>query len=484
MNVNMKKLIYSLFFGVALLTGSCSDFTDVQPKGKNLLSTTDQLEMLLNNEFYMRVNDMRHISGDIIYAFENVPTLISRPNKTLSAILITWDVANQDKMAELTSSDNDYAGWYGVIGKIANPILSLVDKAEGEESVKNQLKAEALVLRAYFHYLLVNKFAKAYNPASAETDPGIPYMKEDWDISIPSEKRTVKEVYENIIADLDAAIELNALPIHAVNRMRMNKPSAYAAKALALMSMQRFDEAAQAAQQALAINNTVNNYNEMLTTTTGYILGGSYPTVLRTPLKCEEDYFFTYYLEFFDAITTEAWNAFEPGHASRDKIATDRMMYDYLMGMGLSYIGIDYTFTYDLNSGWNQLGMKTTQMYLIIAETEIRKGDYNAAMDALDAIRVNRIDPSVYAPLKGVVNTKADAIFRLKQTSHGENIYTIYNFINRKRWNQLDDYKQKLVKTMAGKVYELEPDSPLWIFPFPLNAVNNNPNLLPQNYKQ
>jgi hypothetical protein len=137
MNVNMKKLIYSLFFGVALLTGSCSDFTDVQPKGKNLLSTTDQLEMLLNNEFYMRVNDMRHISGDIIYAFENVPTLISRPNKTLSAILITWDVANQDKMAELTSSDNDYAGWYGVIGKIANPILSLVDKAEGEESVES-----------------------------------------------------------------------------------------------------------------------------------------------------------------------------------------------------------------------------------------------------------------------------------------------------------------------------------------------------------
>ena len=67
-------------------------------------------------------------------------------------------------------------------------------------------------------------------------------------------------------------------------------------------------------------------------------------------------------------------------------------------------------------------------------------------MDALDAIRVKRIDPAVYTPLKGRVNTKADAIFRLKQTSHGENIYSIYNFINRKRWNQLDDYKQKQVK--------------------------------------
>lgn len=480
----MKKVIYSLFLGVALLAGSCSDFTDVKPKGKNLLSTTNELEMLLNNEFYMRVNDMRHISGDIIYAYSNVASMISKPNKTLQVILITWDAANQDKMAELTSSDSDYAGWYGVIGKISNPIISLADNAEGPEQMKKQLKAEALVLRAYFHYMLVNKFAKAYNPATAETDPGIPYMKEDWDISIPSEKRTVKEVYENILADLDAAIELNALPVQAVNRMRMNKPSAYAAKALALMSMQRFDEAAQAAQQALALNNVVNDYNQMLTTTTGYILGGSYPTVLRTPLQCEEDYFFTYYLEFFDAITTEAWNAFEPGHASRDKMASDRMMYDYMMGMGMSMIGIDYTFTYDLSSGWNQIGMKSTHMYLIIAENEIRKGNYNAAMDALDAIRVKRIDPSVYAPLKGRVTTKTEAIARLKQTSHGENIYTIWNFINRKRWNQLDDYKQKLTKTMLGKVYELEPDSPLWIFPFPQNAVNNNPNLLPQNYKQ
>lgn len=480
----MKKVIYSLLIGAALMSGSCSKFTDVQPKGKNLLSTTDQLEMILNNDYYMRVNDMRHICGDIIYSFENVPTMISKPNKTLSVILITWDAANQDKMAELTPSDDDYTGWYGVIGKIANPVLALADKAAGPGSVKNQLKAEALVLRAYFHYMLVNKFAKAYNPATAEKDPGVPYMKEDWDISIPPEKATVKEVYENIIADLDAAIALNALPAQAVNRMRINKPSAYAAKALALMSMQRFDEAAQSAQQALAINNVVNDYNQMLTTTTGNILGGSYPTLLRPSLKCEEDYFFTYFFETYDAITTEAWDAFEPGHASRDKMATDRMMYDYLMGMGLSYIGLDYTFTYDMNSGWNFVGMKSTHMYLIIAENEIRKGNYNAAMDALDAIRVKRIDPAVYTPLKGRVNTKADAIFRLKQTSHGENIYSIYNFINRKRWNQLDDYKQKQVKTMAGKVYELEPNSPLWIFPFPQNAINNNPNLLPQNYKQ
>jgi len=479
----MKKVIYSLLIGVILLTGSCSKFTDIEPKGKNLLTTTDQLEMLLNKIFTMYDDDMRWMSGDVIRTFQNIPTLLSNPNKTRPAIIYSWDEANIEKMAELTAYDYTYETGYLNIGQVSNAILSRIDEATGPESVKNQLKCEALILRAYYHYILVNKFAKAYNPATAATDPAIPYLKEDWDISIPLKKATVKEVYDNIIADVDKAIQLNALPVAAVNRMRMSKPCAFAVKALALISMQKFNEASDAAKQALAINGAVNNYNQMLTTYKGNILGNTYDVVFRPLLKCEEDLFTTFGTELMNAITTEAWNAFEPGHASRDKMTSDRMMYDYVMGLGNILLGLNYTLTFDVNSGWNGGGIKTTQMYLIVAEAEINKNNFSAAMEALDAIRINRIDPSIYAPLKGVVNNKADAIFRLKQTAHGENLYSCHNFINKKRWNQLDGYKQTLSKTIGGKTYELKPDSKLWIFPLPANAVNVNPNLLPQNYK-
>ena len=210
--------------------------------------------------------------------------------------------------------------------------------------------------------------------------------------------------------------------------------------------MQKFDEALDAAKQSLAINNSVNNYNEMLTTYKGNILGNTYNVIFRPLLKCEEDLFTTYGKEGGNAITTEAWNAFEPGHSSRDKIITDRMMYDYTSSLVNIQMGLDYTMTYDYNSDWNGGGIKTTHMYLIVAEAEIRKNNFFAAMEALDAIRINRIDPSVYTPLKGVVNNKAEAILRLKQTSYGENLYSCHNFINKKRWNQLDDYKQTLTK--------------------------------------
>ncbi|MHC1780485.1 MAG: RagB/SusD family nutrient uptake outer membrane protein [Bacteroidales bacterium] len=478
----MKKVIYSLLTGAILLTISCSKFTDIEPKGKNLLTTTDQLEMLLNKTFMMWDDDMRWMSGDVIRTFQNIPTLLSNPNKTLPAIIYSWDEANIDKMAELTAYDWTYETCYVNIGQISNAILLRVDHATGHESLKNQLKSEALVLRAYYHYILVNKFAKAFNPSTAASDPAIPYLKEDFDISTPTKKSTVKEVYDNIITDLDKAIQLNALPVVAINRMRMSKSCAYAVKALALISMQKFDEASDAAKQSLAINNIVNNYNQMLTTYKGNILGNTYDVILRPLLKCEEDLFTTYGLELMNAITTEAWNAFEPGHVSRDKMTSDRMMYDFTNGWGNILLGLNYTVTYDMSSGWNGGGIKTTHMYLIVAEAEIRKNNFPAAMEALDAIRINRIDPSIYTPLKGVVNNKTEAILRLKQTSHGENLYSCHNFINKKRWNQLDDYKQTLTKTIGGKTYELKPESKLWIFPIPANAVNTNPNLLPQNY--
>ena len=50
-----------------------------------------------------------------------------------------------------------------------------------------------------------------------------------------------------------------------------------------------------------------------------------------------------------------------------------------------------------------------------------------------------------------------------------------------KRWNSEEDYKQTITRTVNGKTYTLRLDSPMWVFPFPANAVNYNPYLT-QNY--
>lgn len=480
----IKFLLCQFLLAGTVLLGSCSEFTDIQPKGKNLLSTTDQLEMLLNAEFYDNAKDEQIMAGDIIYAYSNVPSQLSLPNKTRNVILWTWDAANMDKMAELTNADTQYSDFYGYIGKICNPILSQLDNATGSEEKKKQLKCEALTLRAYFHYLLVNKFAKAYNPSTAADDRGIIYMTEDKDIEQPQEQSTVQQVYDHILEDVNEAIELDGLPEIAVNRMRMSKPCAYAVKALALLSMQKWDEAETAAKQALALDGTINNYNDMLKQTiSGEFTGKQFAAILRPRLQCEEDLFYVHNIEFYNSVLPEAQKRVEPGNTALEKIANMNMLYENTIDAGEIMTGLKgNVVTYDLQSGWNACGLKTTDLYLAIAEAELHKGNIDNAMDELDKIRKNRILPEKYVPLKGKVTNEADAISHLKQTSAGEGLWTFYNFLNRKRWNQVKGWEETLTKELNGKTYTLAPDSPMWIFPFPLDAVNNNPNLK-QNYK-
>ncbi len=480
----MKKLIYTLLFAGTMLFTSCEAFTDIQPKGMNLLSTTTELEMLLNAEMAITSTDMRLAAGDVFYGGNHIPSLLSQPNKTKASILASLDDTSMDLLAELTPSDGDYTMWYEWIGRISNPILMQVDAAEGDEKTKQQLKAEALTLRAYCHWLLVNKFAKAYNPSTAATDPGIPYLTHEWDISVPTEKLTVQQVYENIIKDIDDAIALNALPNNNINRMRMSKGAAYAVKAWAHLCMQDYANAATAAQNALNVNGNILNYKTSTTIMQGVVMGGQHPCIFRAPLECEEDYFFTYDRELMYALTPETVAYFEPGHVCKDKIANYNMMFDNIMDYGGMVFGLPgYLVNMDQVSGWNQCGLKTTHMYLILAECAIANNKIDDAMDILDQIRENRIDDAVYAPLKGRVTSESEAIEYFKKTSHGECIYSIYNFIQKKRWNELPKYRQTWGRSVMGQTYSIEPGSKLWVFPFPMNAVNNNPNLLPHNYE-
>lgn len=49
--MNIYKLLSSAAIGVSMLITSCSEYTDIQPKGMNLLETSAQLEMLLNDYY-------------------------------------------------------------------------------------------------------------------------------------------------------------------------------------------------------------------------------------------------------------------------------------------------------------------------------------------------------------------------------------------------------------------------------------------------
>ena len=62
-----------------------------------------------------------------------------------------------------------------VIDQLPNEDLK-GDESERGEVRRQAIKGEALLARAYAHFMLVNLFAKHYDPNTATSDLGIPYV--------------------------------------------------------------------------------------------------------------------------------------------------------------------------------------------------------------------------------------------------------------------------------------------------------------------
>lgn len=492
--------IYKYTSGVLLLISTavlygCESFTEVDQKGMNLLSKTSDLDLVLNAQYYVDWGDLGIVCNDMVSSDGYLPSLLSEPNKQYNQILEAWDEkAHATQLPGLTSSDGFYENCYSYIGSVANPVLLRVDDAVGSEAEKTRLKSEALTVRAYFHFLAAQKYARPYNPETADDEKCIAYVTEEWDIKEPPVQLTQKEVYSSILADLDKAIELKGLPEVAVTRMRMCAAMPHAVKAHVLMAMRDIDAAATEANLALQHGNIINDYyNYLVDDESRY---GMPVKLLQIGPKftLEEDYFTDNQQCMFYLITPYCESQFEKGHYRYDYFPTYSRMYagafdptdpdkdrEGFIADAMDYYGVPFDELDDMDGQNNKVGIKTTHMYLILAEAAIEKGNYEQAAAYLDNIRIKRIHPDYYVPLSGRLNNRTEAIQWLKKTAHGEYAYSMWNFFTRKRWTLLDDYKETFTREIGGVTYTLTSDSPLWIFPIPKSVMDVNPNY-EQNY--
>lgn len=505
----MKKKIYSAIIMVAtLMATSCSDFTDLQPKGVNMLSTTDQLELLFNNEITVSVTDLITIGDNaVVGAGMNVLNDMAVENKSRNTLLYTFsDDANSiQRIQELTSSDPLYSSCYNWVGRICNPVINNANLASGPEDKKKALVAEAKALRAYAHFLLVSKFAKAFNPATASKDGGIIYMTEDKNIEDPQQPSTVAQVYTQLLTDINDAINSGAMPKTQPVKTRFNLAAAYALKANILMAMQQYADAATAAENALKENNALLNYYANAIEQPAWTTSVHFPIPENYYTECNPDCFEDneqYFVIPDYWCVNNAWTepsveeAIEPEYGKyyltpRCK-ETYKGWFEFLMGMVPEEFRPDQSQQMMGLKGWDSpnfvpavgmvyrstCGLTSAQMYVLLAECYVRQGDINKGMQALDHLRQNRLPASSYIALAGAVADQASAIKHIKQVSMGENMWTGWNFIQIKRWNIETEWQTIYTHNFeAMGTCTLAPNSDLWVFPFPLSVKEANPNV-------
>lgn len=110
----------------------------------------------------------------------------------------------------------------------ANHALEAIDKASNPQAYQAQ-KGEALVARAYAHFMLVSLFSKVYDPATAETDPGIPYVTAPEKVVMGRyDRKTVAYVYEQIEKDLTEGLPLINNNAYRVAKYHFNTAAVHA----------------------------------------------------------------------------------------------------------------------------------------------------------------------------------------------------------------------------------------------------------------
>lgn len=480
----MRKTIIIILLAVGL--PACKKFTDITPKGANILNRISDLDMLLNYNFTatsatgdtlsakstaqaaFSPYDVGNLVNDTYAYSTNIPSLITTKQQTLNYAYTVYDETVDRKTLAVT--DIKYEKLYFIINNVCNVVLKNTDAASGDATKGKQLKAEAYILRAYLHYLLVNFYAKGYNPATADKDGGIPYVKEDNIVSEPNVKSTVAEVYNNILADIDAAFALNSLPKVPANNMRVGQAFAYAVKAEVLITMHNYPDALTAANASLAINSYLNDDRQFAPV-------GTVPFG-KPELTPAENLFYMAYSgsPLISSPSLEITNdIYEPGNVINSYVMPYYPLGNPFSGIDGSKLWLYTGGTYAINTG----GLTTSDTYLIKAECLARTGDLGGALAIINQIRQYRIHPSVYAPV--TASTEAGVMDLLMRTSRIELLYTMRNYLNIKRWNTDDVYKQTITRTINSVTYSLKPESPLWIFPFPQSATNYNTNLT-QNY--
>jgi hypothetical protein len=136
------------------------------------------------------------------------------------------------------------------LNNVINNIDNVTPKDDNEKTQLANLKGEAYLMRAYAYHVLVQRYAKDYEPETAATDPGVPLVLE-YDVTLKPSRATVETVYDRILGDLAMAKnQVNATKGNDIPT-RITDDVITALEARVYLCMHKWSEAASAANSLI-----------------------------------------------------------------------------------------------------------------------------------------------------------------------------------------------------------------------------------------
>lgn len=443
-----------VFMLLMLLCCSCNDLLDEKTDIKMVIpKTLEDAELLLNDYSTMNMGfpAIGEISADQYYISEDI-----------------FDGSlNMDQQNFYTWSDRPYSDanvWQRPYKTVymANQVLEILNNlpAGSDPDRRNRLTGAAHFYRAFAFQQLVEVFCPAYDRSTATTDLGIPIRLEPAMDQVSS-RGTLKQSMDQVIKDYEVAIGL--LPLEDKIIGRPIRAAAYASLARVYLTMSDFDKAFAYADSCLLLRSDLLDYNELD--------GGE---DLPIPKYNAEILFLAMSgaagpMNYNNnTVEQSLYNSYEAADL-REKIFFQQR----------DDVANAYRFrgSYDQNKAVLFIGLTTSELYLVKAETAVRLGKIAEGRAALNTLLRSRYRTGQYTE---IIESDGEKLLSLIiREREKELVFRGRRWSDLKRLNQEPKFKKTLTRTVRGQIFTLEPSSLQYAFrlPEPVVTLGN----IPQN---
>ncbi|RNL91698.1 RagB/SusD family nutrient uptake outer membrane protein [Sinomicrobium pectinilyticum] len=182
---------------------SCESFLDEVPDNRTEIDSPEKINELLTGAYpeasYFLFTESMSDNADDKGNGANAGF-----RDQVNTEMYKWNDLNNDL------SDTPVFFWNACYKSIAQANQALESiKEMGSGSELDAQKGEALLIRAYSHFMLATLWCKPYNPSTATSDPGIPVVTTpEKEVLKDYERGTVQEVYEQIEKDIEEGLPL------------------------------------------------------------------------------------------------------------------------------------------------------------------------------------------------------------------------------------------------------------------------------------
>lgn len=441
------KLKYLIILSLLLVNSSCyHDYLDIKPdKSLVVPERVKDLQALLDNTT-MNMHTVANLgevgADDYFLSDDRWGSLYYAQERN------TYIWAKEIFEGEKTSC------WNTPYQQIYTSNLVLEKLEEGnfvnDEAFQN-LKGAALFFRAWAYYQLAQVFCPPYNENAGTNKYGLP-IRLTADINEPAEARkTVAETYKQILKDVEESIAL--LPETSSVATRPNKQAAFSLKAKCNLLQGNYSVALEAADEAMKIDNTLLDYNDMDPT----------KEMPFDVLNKEVVFHNVFSAQILGPTRAQVNKSLYQSYTDND---LRKKLFFYFDKDGLCrYKGMYYNAPTIFFSG-----IARDELYLIWVECALRTGDLTGAKDMLTALLAKRYAKGSF-DVSSLPNNREDLIVVTLAERRKELLFRGTRWSDIRRLNAIENQDISLARELEGKIYTLPPKDKRFTFPIPDEAI-------------